>query len=143
MDGVSAAASVIAVIQICGSVFDFCRTYYTGVKDARKDITRLRNEVTRLEGVLTSIADLADADDSAKLSVLQALVKPGGALSQCQDTLAGLLEKLQRGHDTEGMKRLGWRALTWPLKSKDVDKVIAEIEKHKSLFTLALTADAA
>ncbi|RYO93373.1 hypothetical protein DL762_001072 [Monosporascus cannonballus] len=143
MDGTSAAASVIAVIQICASVFDLCRTYYTGVKDARKDITRLRNEVTRLESVLTSIADLADTDDSAKLSVLRTLVKPGGALSQCQNDLTGLLGKLQCSYDKEGMNRFGWRSLTWPLKSKDVDKSIAEIDRHKSLFYLALTTDAA
>jgi hypothetical protein len=143
MDGISGAASVIAVIQICGSVFDICRTYYTGVKDARKDITRLRNEITRLESVLTNIADLADGDDSAKFDILQTLSKPGSALSQCQNDLTQLLEKLQRGQDREDMRRFGWRALTWPLKSKDVDKAITAMERHKSLFQLALTADAA
>jgi len=143
MDGLGTAAGVIAVIQICGSVFDLCRIYYTGVKDARKDITRLRNEITRLESVLTSVADLADTDDSAKLSTLQTLAKPGGALSQCQCNLTDLLERLQDGHDKEGMKRFVWRALKWPLRSKDVDKAINEIERYKSLFYLALTTDAA
>jgi hypothetical protein len=143
MDGLSAAASVIAVIQICGSVFDLCRTYYTGVKDARKDITRLRSEISRLEIALTSVADLADADDSGKLSVLQTLAKQGGALSQCENDLSALLSRLQGGHEKEEMKRFGWRSLTWPMKSKDVDKAIIDIERHKSLFYLALTADAA
>ncbi|KAM0669460.1 hypothetical protein ACQRIT_004580 [Beauveria bassiana] len=143
MDGVSAAASVIGVIQICGSIFNLCRSYYTRVKDARKDITRLRNEISRLESLLTGIADLADADDSAKLYVLESLVKPGGALSQCQNDLIGLLDKLQGAHDKDGIKPFGWRALTWPLKSKDVNNAIIEIERHKSLFQLALTADAA
>ncbi|KAL7789091.1 ankyrin repeat-containing domain protein [Trichoderma ceciliae] len=142
MDGLSAAASVIAVIQICGSLLDVCRTYYTGVRDARKDITRLRNGINRLEDVLTSITDLADADDSARLAMLQSLVKPNSALTHCRNDLSDLLEKLKCSQDHEGMRRFGWRALTWPLKSKDVDKALADIERHKSLFTLALTADA-
>jgi hypothetical protein len=41
MDGLSAAASVIAVLQISAQLFDLCRTYYLNVKDARKDTQRL------------------------------------------------------------------------------------------------------
>jgi hypothetical protein len=66
MCGLSAAASVIAVVQICGQLFDICRTYSTSVKDVRKDITRLRDEITALESVLTSVADLEDTEVAAQ-----------------------------------------------------------------------------
>jgi hypothetical protein len=34
MAGLGKAASIIAVIQISGKVFDLCQTYYLGVKEA-------------------------------------------------------------------------------------------------------------
>jgi hypothetical protein len=141
MDPLSAAASVIAVIQISGTVFDLCRSYYTAVKDARKDIMRLQNELRGLETVLASVADLADADDSERLSTLQMLIKPDGPLWQCREDLEGLLETLHIGEGEDRMKRFGVRALKWPFRNKDIDKVVGVIERHKSLFDLALTAD--
>lgn len=141
MDPLSAAASVIAVIQISASVFDVCRTYYTAVKNARKDIMHFQNELRGLESVLTSVADLADADDSERLSTLQILIKPEGPISQCRDDLEGLLEKLQAGVGEKQKNRFGVHVLNWPFKNKDIDKAISTIERHKSLFNFALTAD--
>ena len=87
------------------------------------------------------MADLADADDSESLSTLQTMIRPEGPISQCREELERLLLKLQFGHGDAEMTRFGARALKWPLKSKEIDKVVAVIERHKSLFELALTAD--
>jgi hypothetical protein len=76
MEVLGAAASVIAVIQISAEVFDICRKYYIEVKDARKDIQKLRDEMTSLQDVLVNVADLADTPGSEKLAVLRLLEKP-------------------------------------------------------------------
>jgi hypothetical protein len=141
MDGLSAAASVIAVVQILGQVFDLCRTYLLEVKDARNDIRRLRDEVTSLEDVLTYVADLGRAPGSAKLSILGLLNKPGGPIQQCQTELRELAAKLETGQGKDKMKQFGLRALNWPFSSKDVDKAITVIKRNKATFSLALTAD--
>jgi len=133
MDGVSAAASVVAIIQISGQVFALCQSYYSGVKSAREDIPRLRDEVTALQDVLTNIRDLADAPGSAKLSILGLLNQPDGLIQQCATELKGLKTKL----DT------GLRALRWPIHRKDIDKTILVIRRQKKIFNLALTADTA
>ncbi len=41
LDGLSAATSVIAVIQTTGQILDLCQTYDTAVKHSRQDIKRL------------------------------------------------------------------------------------------------------
>src|SRR5437773_9495870 len=97
MDGLSAAASVIAVVQISGQVFNLCWTYYSNVKDARNDIRRLRIEVTSLQVVLTKVAELADTPGSAKLSILNLLNQSDGPIQQCQTELVGLVAKLDPG----------------------------------------------
>ena len=56
MDGLSAAVGVITVVQISGQVFDLCRTYYSEVRDAKKDIEHLRDEMKSLKEVSTKVA---------------------------------------------------------------------------------------
>jgi len=139
MDGISAAASVIAAIQIAGQVFDLCRKYYLEVKDARKDIQRLRDEVTSLQDVLINVADLTDAPGSAKSSIL-ALNQPDGPVQQCRTELIRLATKLDPGQGKDKMTQLGLRALKWPFSSKEIDKAITTIGRHKMTFNLALAA---
>jgi hypothetical protein len=141
MDPFSGAASVIAVVQISGQVFDLCRTYYLEVKEARKDIQLIRDEVISLQDVLTNVADLAEDPDSAKLPILSLLNQPDGPVQQCQKDLAGLVAKLEPGQGKSKMKQFGLRALKWPFSSKDVEKLLATIGRHKATFNLALTAD--
>lgn len=139
MDGLGAVASIIAMMQISGKIFDLCRKYYLGAKDARKDIRRLRDEMTSLQDILTSIVDLADAPGSANLSIFGLLNKPEGPIQRCRAELTELTAKLEQGNDK--MKPFGLRCLKWPFSSKDVDKAIKAIERQKETFSLALTAD--
>jgi hypothetical protein len=52
MDGLSAAASVIAVLQISESVVSACRHYYKTVKGARKEIQMVITMVNDLKSTL-------------------------------------------------------------------------------------------
>ncbi|KAK4220684.1 hypothetical protein QBC38DRAFT_493706 [Podospora fimiseda] len=48
MDGLGAAASVIAVIELTAKLISLCLEYSSAVKNARSDIERLRNHTERL-----------------------------------------------------------------------------------------------
>src|SRR3979411_1868195 len=91
MEPLSAAASVIAVVQISGQVFSLGQKYCSEVKGARKDIQSLRNEVMSLQDVLTNVADLAEDPGSGKLSILSLLNQHDGPVKQCQKDLIGLI----------------------------------------------------
>jgi len=140
MDGLSAVASVIAVIQISAQVFDLCRTYYLNVKDARKDIQRLRNEVNSLQDILVNVADLANETQSPLLQTLGLINQRDGPLAQCRLELTALLAKLDPGEGTSKVK-LALRSLKWPLHSKEIDLVLLAIGRYKSSFALALSTD--
>ena len=141
MEPLSAAASVIAVVQISGQVFNLCQKYCSEVKGARKDIQSLRNEVMSLQDVLTNVADLAEDPGSGKLSILSLLNQHDGPVKQCQKDLIGLIEKLEPGQGESKMKQFGLRALKWPFSSREVEKLLTTIGRHKATFSLALTAD--
>jgi hypothetical protein len=52
MDGLSGAASIIAVVDISAKVASLCFQYSLAVKDAKNDITRLQRKVGDVKGVL-------------------------------------------------------------------------------------------
>ena len=136
MDGLSAAASVFAVIEISVKLVALCRNCFSEVKEAKKDIQRFRNEVTTLENILIDLRDLVDTPDGTKLPILDT------SLKQCQSTLEELVRKLEKAAGKDKMmNQFGWRALKWPFNSKDIQKAIETIERHKNMFNLALTAD--
>jgi hypothetical protein len=141
MDGLSSIASVIAVVQISGQLFDICRAYFMAVKEARKDIQRLQNEVSSLQDVLINVSDLADVPGPGALSILTILNQPDGLLQQCQKELMELTRRLDSEYNKNPMRKFGLRALKWPLSSKDIDTALETIRRHKATFNLALTAD--
>lgn len=141
MDGLSTAASIIAVIQIAGQVIDLCHTYYSEVKDARTDIERLRGEMTSLQDVLSKLRDLAKAPGSTDLSIFSLLNQPDGPVQRCLTDSIALVAKLNPGQGKGKMRQFGLRALKWPFSSKEIDKAITSIGRHKATFNLALAAD--
>ena len=141
MDGLSGAASVIAVIDISAKIFDLCQTYFSAVKEARKDIRRLRDGVTSLHDVITEVRDLAEDPSSHRKSVFSCLNQHDGPVQQCERDLRKLVEQLELGEGESKMRRFGLRALKWPFSSKDIDKRLQVINDHKATFTLALTSD--
>jgi ankyrin repeat domain-containing protein 50 len=141
MDGLSTAASVIAVIQISSQIFDFCRTYYLNVKDARNDIQRLQNEITSLQDVLVRVADLANVRNSTPMHTLDLVNKEDGLLKQCQLELTALAARLSP--DESSKLKLALKTMKWPLSRKEVDRTLVAIGRYKSSFILALTTDQA
>jgi hypothetical protein len=145
MDGLSASASIITVIQVSGQIFSLCRDYYFTVKDAQDDIQLLLNELTALQDMLESVVEMVEVSGNSKLSILEILSKPNGPLEQCSTELNSLATKLNSdaGDAGEMMRRSGRRALKWPFTSKDVEKSVSVsmIGRHQSIFSLSLAAD--
>src|SRR4051794_12419507 len=120
MDGLSGAASVIAVIDISAKIFELCQTYVSAVKEARKDIQRLRDGVTSLQDVMTDVRDLAEDSSLTRRSVFSRLNQQDGPVQQCKRDLERLVVQLEPGKVE--MRRFGLRAFKWPFSSKDIDK---------------------
>jgi hypothetical protein len=138
MDGLSSAASVIAVIQLAGSIVKICGGYIQEVKDAREEILALQQAVTGLEGVLQQLKEFFQGPNGPKLSSSQTL---DGDITNCSLALTALEKKIDAGRRHQAMRRLGFRALAWPLKRAEVERVVSDLERYKSSFTLSLLID--
>ncbi len=140
-DPLSLVASLIAIVQISGSVISYCYEYRKGVKNAPKDLLRVTNDVAALRNVVERLITLVDNDTTANhkyLSTLAHLVSADGPLQGCQRDLETLKVKLEP--PVGEWKTLG-RRLTWPIHEKDVTKTLASIYGTKSLLETALLVD--
>ena len=138
MDPLSSAASVIAVIQLAGNIVRICGGYIQEVKGARDEIFELQQTVAEIAGVLQELNVLLQSPSGSKLSSSQTLDAP---ITKCRSTLTALEVTIGPGKRKRVMRKLGFRALAWPLKRTEVDGVISDLERYKSTFTLSLQVD--
>ncbi|KAJ5936835.1 WD40-repeat-containing domain protein [Penicillium verhagenii] len=138
MDAISSASSVIAVIQLTGSIAKFCGGYIQEVKDARNEIFALQQAITGLEGTLQDLQKLLQSNNGTVLSTSSQVVSN---MTECQADLRALEVKLDPGKGKKLMRKVGLRALKWPLKRAEVEGIVQKLERYKSSFLLSLQVD--
>jgi Fungal N-terminal domain of STAND proteins len=138
MDGLSGAASIIAVVDLSTRVASRCFQYSVAVKNAKEDIGSLQREVSRIGDVLGGAKKLLEGPKEIRLLTLRKL---SDSLKECSVQLEELNRRLEPSNTRKSMSRLGVRALKWPFTSKEVEKIIADLERYKQAFSLALQVD--
>lgn len=142
MDGLGAAASLIAVVELAARVVSLCLEYSSAVKNARSDIERLRQHTDGLKTNLEGAQKLLQGSHGARLETSQKLHEAlNNTHSQLGDIVTKLEAKLPTGRKERAMRRVGLRALKWPFESKDVDKIVANLQRERDSFSAALLVD--
>jgi hypothetical protein len=138
MDGLSSAASVIAVIQLTGSLVKLCGGYIREVKYARDEILTLQQTIAGLKGTLQDLHTFLQSTDGKALPTSSRLVRN---ITDCLTDLCALEARLDPGRGKKLMRKMGLRALKWPLKRAEMEGVIQNVERYKSSFLLSLQVD--
>lgn len=140
MDGLSAAASVIGVIQIAGTVASLCSRYLKTAKNAKRDIERLQGELNSLLAVLTGAQSLLEGPKGTRLQTLREL---RDGLTECSSQLSDLKAKLEkrRPEATEKILKLIGAHARWPFESSDVDDIIRNLNNCRDTISAALNID--
>jgi hypothetical protein len=63
------------------------------------------------------------------------------SLKEYHQQLQGLKDKLEPSRGRRAMQRVGVRALKWPFTSKQVEKMVINLEQYEHTFSLALQID--
>ncbi|KAL9578122.1 MAG: hypothetical protein Q9212_005922 [Teloschistes hypoglaucus] len=129
MEGIAAAASIIAIVQISEEVGKLCGTYIRGVRHAQKEIERLQKKALALHAVLKRL------ENEPHTSI------DGKVIKNCCDELSSIKERLEPRKKQVAMKRFGLRALKWPFTSKEVDLQVQALEQYLALFSTSLQLD--
>ena len=143
-DGISLAASIIAVLELSSRVLEYAKA----VKDGQSERARLYKEIVNTQGTLQSLkshVERAAPNDSWTQAVLE-LNRPGGPLEIYKAALERLLKKIgpasnpQDGQGQNVLKRARTN-LAWPFQAGEVANILATLERQERLFSLALSQD--
>jgi hypothetical protein len=138
MDGIGAASSVIAVVELSSKVVSLCSQYYRAVKKAKQDIMRLQGVVENLSIIFKDVYDMLDGQQGSKLQSSQKIKQ---VVVECTSELEWLENKLELHVGQKTMRRFGIRALKWPLTNMEVDKVIQILRRSEDDIALAMQID--
>lgn len=140
MEPLSVASGIAGLVTLTDIVI--ARTWNTVIacKHASKDSRRLLREVQALSGLLHGLASL---ENRLGEKSLQSQI-PSQQVSECQKTLENIRDKLEKADPKEkgiSLMQKTKRTLKWPITSAETDEFLAEMERHKSGFDLALSLD--
>ena len=134
MDGLSAVASIIAVIQLATSALKLCYSTQGRVADLKEIIYRLET----LRNVLYRLNDLETRCPQGALPGLSDLYT--GPLPSCERAFKEIHNRVQAALGASGVRGIGKR-VTWPAEKKEIDRLLVRIEQDKMMFVLALSSD--
>ncbi|KAF5589386.1 transient receptor potential channel pyrexia [Fusarium pseudocircinatum] len=150
MDGLSATASIIAVVQLTAEV----TKYIIGVAGASKDRQRLLDEILACEALLMRLRDYSKGTDRPEINdwdanqtktdsvqtwsvKVKALESDNAPLYRLYKILDAVKTKLQPGHRS-GIQKVK-AALKWPFDEKEVAKLVDAFQRERSLLHFAMT----
>jgi hypothetical protein len=132
MDPLSATASVIAILQLSAKVL----AYLNDVKDASKGHAQCAIEVSNIHNLLTHLRFRLEDGHAHQLwyNAVRALAVKNGPLDQFKQALETLQAKMTDGGQLKN-------TLIWRFKKEEVDAILAQIERLKTLTEIALEMD--
>jgi len=137
----SVAASVAGLIALAESVFISTFTFCKDVKHAQRDISRVSTQISALSGTLY------------RLGLLTRRLEAQGSdcgikrddIYECQVLLESIKMKLSSQKSSESDKKNNVKkviqSISWPFNKSDTESLLSQIERMKSTFDLALSAE--
>ena len=134
-DGLSIAASIVAIIQLTEVTLD----YLYSIKNAPKDREQCTMEVSNLYALFNMLKYRIEdkQDDQEWHAAVRSLAVQSGPFDQYKQALELLHSKLLAGGR---LKTIG-RDLVWNFTKTEVSKILERMERVKSVVQIALEMD--
>jgi hypothetical protein len=135
MDGLSVAASIIAVLQLTGAVIG----YLNDVKDAPKECQQCAIEASNLQSLLINLLYQLNQGQTGDrwYTAVRALNVENGPLDQYKQALEQLRSKVEIQDGIQKVKR----RLLWKFSKEEVTSILARMERLKTHVSFALQMD--
>lgn len=135
MDPLSITASVIAIMQLTGTVLG----YLSDVKNAPKECQQCAIEASSLLHLLTTLRYRLEQAQTGDpwFTVIRALNVENGPLDQYKQALEQLWSRIDVGNGAQNIKR----RLVWKFSKAEVATILVRMERLKSLVSIALEND--
>ncbi|CUS07293.1 unnamed protein product [Tuber aestivum] len=143
MEGLALSSNIIAVLSLAGKLLAAGYQYGSSSAQFPPELRHLVQEVTALSGTLHAVKMLIDDPivntRTANGSSGDPIKTMGEPVEQCRKLMEEMSRDLQR-YNVTSRKRGDW-SLCRPLKEKVTKEWCERLERHKSLFEVALSVD--
>ncbi|KAH8768731.1 hypothetical protein F5882DRAFT_509214 [Hyaloscypha sp. PMI_1271] len=146
MDGLSAAASGIAVVSLAIQLVDSVRQiqrFLRNISEAPKELRRLINLLEQLELILESIGELIDRQQrqsaNEDVAVSDTVLR---AMKTCENTvkgLAGIVDVARKSAEAKNKATKTLGSLRLSCKKKDIEEFERQLHEAVSLLNLTMT----
>lgn len=135
MEAVGLVASIPALVKLAKDVILFVKE----AKDASAERQKFIGELSGLSGLLSTLCEFINDTDPANpwRHGVEGLTVKGGPLDQFLLALLNIRAKVKPG---SSMRKFG-QALAWKLIKDDINNLLSQIERVKSLIVIALDMD--
>src|SRR5271169_850935 len=104
MDGLSLAASIIAVVQLSDRVITLCCQFIGRVRGAEREVAQMITVITSLKGFLEFLDKFVNDDiNGDRLPQLHSICRQEGPLDLCSSLLKEMESKMQPKRDYHGV----------------------------------------
>ncbi|KAF9230652.1 hypothetical protein BU15DRAFT_83361 [Melanogaster broomeanus] len=147
MDGLSAAATVLQLLQVAAQVSCALSQYVAAVKGAESSRSKLIDQITLISAAAKAIESVVKTSSlpsrtPEQQAFLTEWFRPDGSPAQCKKELDDLLSWLHS--QAGGAKNTRFRfvkRLTWPLRENRIHAAIRAIQEHMPYFHYILSID--
>ena len=143
-DPLSVTASLIAVLQAAATAIQYVKDVKTGSSDRTRLRDELRSTVLVLEMLKDRLEDSAAAADATggqtllmRSAVMESVAAPHGPLLLFKQLVEDIVAKLA---PQDRLRRLA-QPFRWPFDKKDVNEMLAVLERLKLNFNLIIQND--
>lgn len=134
MAEVAAAATVLQLIQFSGAVLSGCYDYVSKAQSANREVKKIINDVSGLEGILKRLHVLVSDESSNRHALLKSLARPNGPFDACLRALEDLRNRLAKLTNASSARR----KLLWPLEEVRILELLRRLSEQKQTLILAL-----
>ena len=135
MDPLSVTASVIAVLQLTGTVL----SYLNDVKNASKECQQCTIEASNLQNLLINLRYRLEEGHAGDpwFTAVRALNIENGPLDQYKQALEQLQSRVEIQDGVQKVKR----RLLWKFRKEEITSILARMKRLRSLVSFALEND--
>jgi hypothetical protein len=139
MAEIGIAGSIVTIVDVCCKLASLANTYLSAAKDVRTQSHALSNEESNLQAILRELheLELAGDDDSTVDGGLGKDVLVQG-IEECKNEIKRLISELERPSREKSRLKQASAKLTWPLRSKEVDKMASLVQRMETVMRLGI-----
>jgi len=140
MDPLSISASIAGLVALADAIFRGAYRYAKAAKDGPESIRQLADETQNLAGVLHRLSNLAsvlEINSCTNTIRLRHVIACRRLLARVEKKVAAAGSDIESHRLRDSLRR----RVQWPFSEKEMKELLADLQRHNTALSLALSAD--